>query len=502
MWLPTVQLSNDEVIAEFDQWVTPSLTKLRESEKFLSQIEALDGVVAGLVHAASTTWDVVDAVGGAVQDALVEGSGAETRIAAVFATLSLVTGQSDNAAKCQYPIWRRRAGEKLYPRVTRGKVARSLVPNVVKQVDLARDVVALWRVDPAEALALAESYAAFLLSDAEDKTLLEVLVRSYAAAEAHTPNGGRLLLAPLVAFQVRGSVAASGGHGPEAIARDYLAEWGLFALDGFNTTDVVAANLADWLEQQGDTIVVPDAPGRALVADDAEDAKTRAFDFVLPNRSIDWPVRLFVQSQFYAGDSGSVSHKNVDQAGVARTGAAQLFPGARFIELVDGAGYCASLRKDLRHLLFAADTHDFVQLRSIPIRLRRALQQAGVFTPLDVALQVADGATDFESLRSSLAAVSDVARADRAIEAATAAGWIAQLGDGSFVITTAKESVIRRYSQLDSWVVRGRSLSDDEIPGALLLPGFGPNWGVPSADVEVAAAESSWVELGVVEVGS
>ena len=95
---------------------------------------------------------------------------------------------------------------------------------------------------------------------------------------------------------------------------------------------------------------------------DKKKVKTRAYDFALPYKLDQCPRQIFIQSQYYAGDSGSVSPKNVDQTTAARTAAKKIVgKDARFIEYVDGAGFFASLNGDLKSLLDMADTTSFIQ---------------------------------------------------------------------------------------------------------------------------------------------
>ena len=62
------------------------------------------------------------------------------------------------------------------------------------------------------------------------------LGKSYAMLQ---PFGcSESLLNPLVVAQVRGSVAATGGHEPEKILRQLMAEWGLTEGTDFNAADV------------------------------------------------------------------------------------------------------------------------------------------------------------------------------------------------------------------------------------------------------------------------
>ena len=117
--------------------------------------------------------------------------------------------------------------------------------------------------------------------------------------------------------------------------------------------------------------------------ENAAKKKTRAYDFVLPYKTPGDHRRVVVQSQFYAGDSGSVSHKNVDQTASSRAVVKTFATDVIFAEYVDGAGYFSSLNGDLERLLEMEGT-EFFQVRSAPIRLRRELQHAGYLVPLEV----------------------------------------------------------------------------------------------------------------------
>ena len=158
--------------------------------------------------------------------------------------------------------------------------------------------------------------------------------------------------------------------------------WGMVREVDFNVNDVVLDVEAGRLVESETNSDEP-SPRKT---------KTRAYDFVLPFRTPGWTPQIFIQSQFYAGDSGSVSHKNVDQTSSSRLNATKLLakawpggPPPRFLEYVDGAGYCASLNGDLKSLLSFPDTAGFFQIRSAPVRLRRELQQIGFLTPMEVA---------------------------------------------------------------------------------------------------------------------
>lgn len=145
----------------------------------------------------------------------------------------------------------------------------------------------------------------------------------------------RDLLTPLVVFQIRGSVSASGGHKPEELLRERLTEWGLQKEVDFNITD---ANL-----KREETAEVSVEEVEEVEETKAVRKKTRSYDFVIPFKTSGWKPRIFIQCQFYAGDSGSVSHKNIDQTDTSRNYILSLLPNAHFVEYVDGAGYFSSL---------------------------------------------------------------------------------------------------------------------------------------------------------------
>lgn len=118
-----------------------------------------------------------------------------------------------------------------------------------------------------------------------------------------------------------------------------MDDWGLKAGIDYNEQDVEIGDLLD-----------------GMPADDK--VKKRKYDFIVPHQSRRDGAKVFVQSQFYAGDSGSVSHKVVDQTDSSRTVTLRKFPQAVFIEYLDGAGYYSSLNGDLRKMLSKPTTKD------------------------------------------------------------------------------------------------------------------------------------------------
>jgi hypothetical protein len=107
---------------------------------------------------------------------------------------------------------------------------------------------------------------------------------------------------------------------------------------------------------------------------------------LIPYKIENWEPKpkLFIQSQFYAGDSGSVSHKVVDQTQSSRTFTLTKYPNAKFVEYLDGAGYYASLRGDLQHMLSFTNTSSFFQVKTILVRLRREFQKIDFLTGIEI----------------------------------------------------------------------------------------------------------------------
>ncbi|MGJ5669748.1 hypothetical protein QLG13_18085 [Rhodococcus aetherivorans] len=481
MWLPQCELSPTQVLEEFDQWVTPTLGDIRETDKFQQELESLYKILSRISRNARSGISHRAAVQAEVDKAFAympDSSLAEQHLASLLSFVYLATAKSDNAIKCQYPIAYRREFGDDYPRVTARGIARATVPTVLKSTDVVSGCLRLHSLKSSHAEELLKHYIDFLLAGANDISQVSTLVDSFTYCEELNSGSGRNLLAPLVAFQVRGSVAATGGHNPEARVRSLLSEWGMLPGKHFNTGDVTAQALAAWLSDFD-----PNHTGPQIVP---SNTKTRAFDFIIPYQEVGVSQRIFIQSQFYAGDSGSVSHKNVDQAAGARMYASQLFPTAKFVELVDGAGYCASLRKDLQHLIFAADTDGFFQLRSVPVRLRRLMQEAQTFSPLDAALLVWKGVVNSTSLRAELlrkGALPDCV--DQLLQDCISRDWLVHDGK-KYSISADKTAILQRYAIIDLIAEQGGVVQRSSPRGSYaLIPGYGPNFGLHVSELDV-----------------
>ena len=395
MRLKNHRSSLEQKIWEFDAWVNPSIVDIRNTERFRIELARILSVLDALSKngrrsldpsrfAASLVDRVLDRLDESQHPILIDDviATATDFLVSLSALLFLVTGKSDNNNKCQFPIFLRNE-----VRWTSLKGVRYLkkkwqlfddpIPRVMdSQIYLTR-VARLYAVRHSKsstfvtnttttslrdlAAELLFEFVNFLLGDMNSQDQLSAFLEHYSLARK-SGEAPELLLTPLVMFQVRGSVAASGGHEPENLLRSRLVDWGLERGVDFNTTDVVLDAEAGTILE--DAEVGPEPVNKAKT-------KTRAYDFVLPFRTPKWTPQIFIQAQFYAGDSGSVSHKNVDQTHSSRLIATVLItrkwpdgPSPRFLEYVDGAGYCASLNGDLKSLLSFSDTADFFQIRS------------------------------------------------------------------------------------------------------------------------------------------
>jgi hypothetical protein len=417
-------------------------------------------------------------------------------LASLSALLFLVTGKSDNNNKCQFPIFLRNTfGWETLPgaRLKRKKweLVADPIPKVLdSQVYMGRvvRVYVAGRFKPATngagilslrnlAAQVLYPFVDCLLADAASRDQLSAFLLHYSRAR-ESGEAPELLLVPIVMFQVRGSVAASGGHEPEELLRTRMQDWGMVRGIDFNTADVV-------LDAEAGMIL--DA-AEAGAQEPAGKTKTRAYDFVLPYRTENWTPRIFIQSQFYAGDSGSVSHKNVDQTHSSRIVASQLIaktwpnsPLPCFLEYVDGAGYSASLNGDLKSLLSFRDTAGFFQIRSAPIRLRRHLQQIGFLTPMEVAhAALRSGGRMLDMIALLVEEGYSEAEINRAITTAEDREVVNQNHtSGKISVNESLMPLVRQYLILDLIACQGASFPTlAGIAGAVLVPGYGPYYGL------------------------
>lgn len=514
MKLPYPKLGLDAAIAEFDFWVTPALSELRDTPRYQREMRRVRAVLdlfkdlalqftPQQVRQVPLGEIIADRYLAVVMQKITTADPAEAQqtaladLDALAATLFLVTGKSDNNAKCQFPLFlRAQLGWKTLPspRRKRGVVTfqQQRIPRVLKSVDYMSRVASLLALGSDSSRQDRErtarvhlcEFVGFVLSDENSRDQFWSVLRCYIEL-ANIGGRPEALLAPLVAFQVRGSVSASGGHEPEELLRARMTEWGLERDVDFNIADVVLDVEAGRLHED-DAAADEENEEENEAAAAAERKKTRAYDFVLPFRTAGWSPRIFVQSQFYAGDSGSVSHKNVDQTSTSRGNATVLVarawpdsPLPRFIEYVDGAGYVASLNRDLKTLLSMNDTEGFTQVRTSPVRLRSQLQQIGFLTPLELEhalLRAGDREAAVEVLKTEGYSPAEI---DRCIDKSLALGISVLDGNGELAVSADRRDLARRYLLLDVIACGSNELvGGDELKGVVFVPGFGAYFGM------------------------
>lgn len=508
MLLKDVEQSLDHKLWEFDFWVTPSIADIRSSARFQEELSKITNVLDALTFGGHRdldhkrfSGDLVDRANAHIAT-MVEGLSDSGKIHsflnALSALLFMVSGKSDNNNKCQFPIYlRNQIGWATLPAAKTKKGATSIVHDLMPRVidsdgymgRISKLIFASFE-SPAtnteflgSASSLLYEYVNCVLIDEPSRLQMAAFIAHYAECS----NLGRdplLMLAPLIMFQVRGSVAATGGHEPEVLLRKRMLEWGMRHEIDFNAHDVILDVEAGKIFEKGSD----DADRGAIPA------KTRAYDFVLPFRTHSWHPTIFIQSQFYAGDSGSVSHKNVDQTSTSRANATKLsakaWPAANepvFIEYIDGAGYSASLYGDLKRLLSFANTSDFFQVRSSPVRLRRALQKIGFLTTLEIthAIVLANG-NEPEARKSLARDGYSKSEIYRALHVASDQGFITSHQYG-WAVSEDYWPIARRHMLLDIIACAGRDFSSlDNVSGLALVPGYGAYHGLTLAELDTA----------------
>ncbi len=472
MKLPTKKLDLPSALAEFDVWITPSLGEIRDTEKFQEELGRAVEVFDALEEATGGFSDIEHCDPTAIADTFgdivhgLENDECHAMLESLAAVLYLVTGKSDNNAKCQLPLHMRDCAKwQTFPAVKKAALVKVPLPRELKAGKLMKAVVSL-RKFPGQQKQLLREFCNFILSDEKYVAQLWSIGKSYVMLKQFGRETD--LLTPLVVFKVRGSVSASGGHAPEELLRGKLQEWGLRSGVDFNTTDIVVGNAA---------------------VKSAARKKTRAYDFVLPFETPGWQPRIFVQCQFYAGDSGSVSHKNVDQTSSSRVHVGRYANSPRFVEYLDGAGYFSSLNGDLKNLLSMKNTKSFFQIRSASIRLRRELQAVGFLCPLELehAIMRAKGSDEEVTriLRGEGYANGEI---DRCTRDSLQSGLIGRGPASELAVRPERRQLVRRYFLLDVVARSGRAPSPSEkMSGSLIVPGYGPFRGMKLDEVAAEA---------------
>ncbi len=466
--------SLEEKLSEFDIWVTPSLGEIRDMPQFKVNLE---GMKRGFDYMAKVTNNYESLSSCSASSLahntvnLISGNNDDEKqeiLNCICGVLFLVTGKTDNNLKCQFPLLLRNTyGISEYPqknssgRWVNKQMPRTLQFDTVTKIIIQADGKAEFQER------FLESYFHLIISDENYAKQLWSLGTAYYSQKQ---NGNEdSLLSPIVVFQSRGSITATQGHIPETILRSYMTEWGLVAGTDYNTQDVEIGQIL------GDIEANPQI-------------KKRKYDFIIPYQSRESGAKVFVQSQFYAGDSGSVSHKVVDQTDSSREVTLKKFPHAVFVEYLDGAGYFSSLNGDLRKMLAKPSTKNFIQISTAPLKLRRELQGINFLTSLEIehAILMTGGkkADVVEKLFTDGYTVDEI---ETAINVAIKNTLLSDREP--FTISQNRESIVRKYCILDTIANYGQPIPADKTGGYLTVPGYSTYWGLLQADVIKRALE-------------
>lgn len=464
----------EEKMSEFDIWVTPSLGEIRDTPQFKVNLNAMKDGFEIVAKITNNFNSVSDCSSSALAKSTVELIGQksdkekENILNCICNVLLLTTGKSDNNLKCQFPLSLRNVYKiNQYPQKNRsGKWIVKSLPRTL-QFDAVTKIVIQTMEHPVFQKNFLECYYHLIISDESYAKQLWSLGRAYC--DQKKAGNEDALLSAMVVFQSRGSITATQGHIPENILRNYMTDWGLKEETDFNTQDVELGQLL------GDIDINPQI-------------KKRKYDFIIPYQSRKDGAKVFIQSQFYAGDSGSVSHKVVDQTDSSREATLKKFPEAVFIEFLDGAGYFSSLNGDLRKMLAKPSTKDFIQIKTAPLKLRRELQGINFLTTLEIELAILiTGGSKVKVTELLQADGYSVDEINTAIKEAE--NKLLQIDGNTFKIKPERESIVRKYCILDIIANFGRPIPSDKTTGCLMVPGYSTYWGMPQNDVIRKAIE-------------
>lgn len=506
MQLRSEQLDIEEQLSEFDQWLTARLERIKDTEKFSSEItslcECINSISKYLNNFSSHNDCSIENLCNAVinaGDLFIVGDSFfndENRITefynSYFNLLFLTSGATDNNLKNHFLI--KLKDDDIKPLIPkRGNIKEKItfklydIPSTTKSEFIAKYLASCFVGSHEKYISnvetkpifdlkfylklLLEEYTGLILEDNEETLQLWAICHSYMSLNSVTSDLplGKYLLNSCTIFKVRGSVSASGGHITENILREKLLAIGLRPNEDFNTSDVTI----------GDEEIVEEGKRKK---------KTRAYDFILPYNIENWEPKpkLFIQSQFYAGDSGSVSHKVVDQTQSSRTFTLEKYPSARFVEYLDGAGYYAALRGDLAHMLSFDNTASFFQVKSILIRLRRELQLIDFITPIEIEHSILTSEDNshcniVNSLKNDGYSYDEI---ERAISICINYNYIS-IDNDKLKISESRKDIARRLLILDVAANHSYKVSDAQrnTQKYLLVPGYGSNYGILESEL-------------------
>ncbi len=462
MKLELKTLTLTEKLNEFDFWITSRLSEIKDSEKFKSEINQIINAIEVLGTRTSNFDNIEDVSPKKISESIIyhvkgkTGTEQEVAILGLISFIFMVTGKSDNNCKCQFPVYlHKQLNKDSIPKINSNSTIENIpIPRTINDSRVAKIVASLDK-SPLEQYDFLSSYIHFLLEEKSYIDSLWSLGRTYFQLKEIGYQEAFLL--PLVVYRVRGSVSASGGHEPEEILRDRMIEWGLVRETDFNTNDVIVGEVD-------------------------KKSKTRAYDFVLPYKIDSWSQKIFIQSQFYAGDSGSVSHKNVDQISTSRSHVKSKISEPIFLEYVDGAGYYSSLNGDLKKILAMDDTEDFFQVKTSVVKLRFYLQEIGFITPMEIFHGILLGNNHEEKCKKFLESQGySESEIERSISNAISRHLISY--DNSILsIASDNIRIAKKYFLLDVIVNHSNEKSKRD-KGCFFIPGKGNQMGISFTDL-------------------
>ena len=476
MKLKSYKSTLDEKLSEFDVWVTPSLGEIRDMPQFKVNLAALRDGFDVLAQLTGNFKDFHQFSPHILAQNIVRYFSSEDLDTArksldnVCGVLLLATGKTDNNLKCQFPLLLRR-NYKIYrypAKKSCGTWYNKVLPRTLTMEDSIKIILSLAE-KPEYQVIFMESYLQSIISDEQYAKQIWCLGNAYILQKE---NGfADFLISSIAVFQSRGSITAALGHIPESILRDYMLDWGLEAGKDFNLKDVEINEFLNGIET-------------------LSWVKKRKYDFIIPYLSKSDGAKIFIQSQFYAGDSGSVSHKVVDQTDSTRETTLKRYPHAVFIEYLDGAGYFSSLNGDLKRMLAKPTTKDFIQIRTAPVKLRRELQEIHFLTLLEIEHAVLCTNGSEISVRSFLSndGYSQV-EIDRVLRCSFENNRLLRPSCGILGIRSDRIEIVRRYCILDLIANYGRPISNSETGGFLTVAGYQTEWGILQADLIQTALE-------------
>ena len=474
MKLRDYSASLEEKMSEFDLWITPTLGEIRDTAQFLVNLNALrrgfDYLDEITNHFDSYVSCFADHLSRGFLGLIEEKNADEAKelLDCVFNVLLLATGKTDNNLKCQFPIHLRRINITKYPVKQRSRWVMKELPRKLEMSDVTKLIIQLEEQEGFQKTLL-RSYVELIISDEGYAKQLWSLGNAYVLQKQD--GNESYLISSIVIFQSRGSITATQGHIPEMKLREYMSDWGLKAGSDYNEQDVEIGELLEGMPVDNKV-------------------KKRKYDFIIPYQSRREGAKVFIQSQFYAGDSGSVSHKVVDQTDSSRAVTLKKYPEAVFVEYLDGAGYYSSLNGDLRKMLSKPTTKNFFQLKTAPLKMRRELQNINFITALEIEHAILrSSGSQTEVIRILEEEGYSRTEIDTAITIAVQNGDIDTVDSTSLVIKGDRVPIVRRYCFLDLIANYGQPIDSGRGSGYLIVPGYSHVHGLLQADLVRLALE-------------